>query len=123
MAYEFSDSDGKIIKNVGHRLTYQGILMTLAGIGGVIYSAINFSGAPDPIVIYVYLFQSVVEIVIGISLLMSPAYFKRVAETEGNDVSELIGGLSNLNKTFIIVWVTITLNLILDLTLIGLAEA
>ena len=120
MAYEFSNADGEVIKRVGLRLTTQGIILIIAGIAGLIYSIINFSTA-DQTTILVFLIQSIVEIIIGGSLLFAPSYFTRVAETEGEDISELMGGIDQLNRAFKIVWIALTVNLVLDVILITLA--
>ena len=117
MSYEFSEEDGALIKRVGTRLTTEGIILILAGLAGVIYFFVNL-GSKDPIVIWVYLVQSLVEIIIGSSLMLSPAYFTRVAETSGRDISELIGGLGKLGNTFMIVWIALAVNLTLDVIVI-----
>lgn len=123
MAYEFSKQDGTLIKSVGFRLTTQGVVLIIAGLAGIIYAAVNFSSAEDTVSILIYTIQSAVEIFIGIGLLLSPRFFKKVAETQGKDIQELMEGLGNLNTAFIIVWTTLTLNLLLDVILIILSGA
>ena len=117
MAYEFSDSDANLIKRVGFRMTSEGVLLIAAGVAGIIYGLAHFSGG-DHIALTVYMVQSIVEIVIGVSLIGVPSFFTRVAETSGKDIDELMGGMSKMSGAFRVVWVTLTLNLLLDLFLI-----
>jgi len=117
MSYEFSHQDAQLIDRVGNRLMIQGIILSLAGLAGIIYSIIHYSSS-DKLTIIVYAIQSIVEILIGASLLFAPSFFTRVAETEGSDIKELMGGIGQLNRAFMIVWISLSVNLILDVILI-----
>ena len=99
--YEFNEEQNKIIKGVATRCIVQAILLALGGVFGIIGTAFltNFS-AISPALSIVLFIQSSLFIAMGIAFYPPSANFKRVATTEGSDLTEVMKGLKKLNWGF-----------------------
>ena len=116
MEYEFSDNDAKIISTAAFRLLAQAFLLLAAGIFGILFYLFSKNlGNLDNIVM---LLQSMVEVIIFLSLFMVPKVLKKVYTTEGSDISTLVKGLAKMSQGFKYVWIAVGFNLILDIILI-----
>jgi hypothetical protein len=114
MAYEFSDNDAATIKAVGTRLIFQGIFLFLIGLAGLAYLLIHINTI-STFQLTLTSIQYLGEMLVGVALLYSPTHFNKVATTKGKDIQELITGFKKLSTSFLIVWLVVVMNVVLDI--------
>ena len=116
MAYEFSDEEAESMWVLGNKISIVGLLMVFGGIIGSV-NAIRELDEDDNIRAIILLFEFLFLIVIGVILLRPSDNFKRIATSEGKDVSELMQGIDEFAAGFkisaILVGILGLLNIIL----------
>ena len=100
--YEFDKNQEQVIKNVATRCIIQAVLIILGSITGFLPDIIYLAHRQSEFTV-ILLVQAVLQIIIGILFLRPVNNFRRIASTEGSDISELMIGLKDLSISFMII--------------------
>ena len=94
--YEFSSEQNRTIRNVSSRVMWQGVLLALGGVFGLIADFLKKDTLTTSDFI-VTVAQSALFVVMGVLILRPSDNFKRITTTVGKDVKELMSGFKELN--------------------------
>lgn len=99
--YEFSNSQNKLIGDLGKKMNFVGILMiigaTLALISGVVAL---FAGASQGSFDFSAITQGIFLLLTGLWTRNAAQSFKRVVNTTGSDIENMLGALGELRKLY-----------------------
>ena len=99
MTYEFSDEEAENMWVLGNKISIVGLLMVFGGIIGSV-NAIRELDEDDRLRAIILLFEFLFLIIIGVVLLRPSDNFKRIATSEGKDISELMEGVKEFALGF-----------------------
>lgn len=121
--YEFSGSQNELIGDLAKKMSFVGILMiagaVLSLIAGIITLFAGFTGASQGSFDLSSIIQGVLLLLIGIWTRNAAQSFKRVVNTTGADIENLVGALGELRKLYTLqYWLTIIALIFLALALI-----
>ncbi len=93
--YEFSSSQNELIKNLAEKMRFVSYFLIGVGVLIAVSGAITLlrGGIAN-------LITGVVQIVIGVWTNNAATAFKRIVDTEGNDIENLMGALGELRKLY-----------------------
>src|SRR5262249_42025412 len=118
--YEFSETENSIISNLGSRMSFIGLFML--GIGVLSFLTVMrrwFQFQFQDLEILLLLFVTLLLIPIGIWTNGAGREFRSVADTEGKDISHLMGALENLLKLCTVVYIILLISLIFAVIQLG----
>jgi hypothetical protein len=115
--YEFSPTENAIIGNLGSKLSFVGLFML--GIGLFCFISVIVHWFQLQYLQVFLLFLSLLLIPVGIWTHRAGRAFRSVAETEGNDISHLMGALENLLKLCTLVYLILFVGLIFAIIQLG----
>jgi hypothetical protein len=93
--YEFSSSQNELIKNLAEKMRFVSYFLIGVGVLIAVGGAITLLRGGIANII-----TGVVQIVIGVWTNKAAAAFKRIVDTEGNDIENLMGALGELRKLY-----------------------
>jgi hypothetical protein len=98
-SYEFSDSQNQLIRNLSDKMRFVGYFLIATGALIVLTGLFAFTrgGAENG---FSAIIQGVIQIVIGVWTTRAAQSFKRIVETSGNDIENLMGALGELRKLY-----------------------
>jgi len=99
MTYEFTESENVVFERVSMRLITQAILLYVGGLVNLVI-AIFTVGDVAGWVTALIIFESFMELAIGTVFIRPSDNLRNIAHTSGNDISELMTGLKELNVAF-----------------------
>ncbi|OLS27358.1 MAG: hypothetical protein HeimC2_11950 [Candidatus Heimdallarchaeota archaeon LC_2] len=117
MAYEFKDEEAENMWVLGNKVAVVGLLMIFGGIIGFINSTRGFDDVDNTRSI-IFSIQFVFLIVIGIILFRPSDNFKRIATSEGKDITELMEAIDEFTVGFLISSILIGLIAFLNVILL-----
>lgn len=117
--YEFSSSQNELVKNLADKMRFVAYFLIAVGVLGLIGGLLSLrAGGVGNII------SGIVYILIGFWTNNASSAFRRIVETSGSDIENLMGALGELRKLYtlqywllIIALVFIALALILGLVL------
>lgn len=123
--YEFSSSQNELIKNLADKMRFVAAFLIAVGALGVIGGLLTLArGGLSNII------SAVVYILIGVWTNNASSAFRRIVETSGSDIENLMGALGELRKlytlqywlliiAFIFIAVALVFSLIFGLATVG----
>jgi hypothetical protein len=93
--YEFSSSQNELIKNLAEKMRFVSYFLIGVGVLIAVGGAITLLRGGIANII-----TGVVQIVIGVWTNKAATAFKRIVDTEGNDIENLMGALGELRKLY-----------------------
>jgi hypothetical protein len=115
--YEFSPPENSIIGNLGSKMSFVGLFML--GIGLFCFISVIVRWIQFQYLEVVLLFLTLLLIPVGIWTHRAGREFRSVAETEGKDISHLMGALENLLKLCTLVYLILFVGLIFAIIQLG----
>jgi len=93
--YEFSESQNELVRDLSSKMNIYSIIMLVLGVIGLLMGliAIAKGGVISAI-------QGITNGVIGFLTMRAAASFKRIVDTEGSDMENLMGALGELRKLY-----------------------
>ncbi|MFB2833889.1 DUF5362 family protein [Floridanema evergladense] len=92
--YEFSSSQNELIKNLADKMRFVAYFLIAGGVLGVIGGLLNLRVGVGSII------NGIVYILIGVWTNNAASAFRRIVETTGNDIENLMGALGELRKLY-----------------------
>ncbi|MFB2937687.1 DUF5362 family protein [Aerosakkonemataceae cyanobacterium BLCC-F154] len=92
--YEFSGSQNELIKNLADKMRFVAYFLIAAGVLSVIGGIFNLRTGLGAII------NGVVYILIGVWTNSASSAFRRIVETSGSDIENLMGALGELRKLY-----------------------
>ena len=105
-SYEFTEEQDKDISLLTSRMKILAIVMILSGIASLL------GGILDDFLKLHYIMIGVIVIIVGITIYLPTDNFTKIVETKGQDISELMKGLKELNQGFNLIIITISILII-----------
>jgi hypothetical protein len=105
--YEFSESQNELIRDLSGKMNVYSIIMLVVGALALIVGVIQIAKGGILSAI-----QGLTTGVIGFLTLQAANSFKRIVETEGNDIENLMGALGELRKLYTLQIVLIILGFV-----------
>ena len=96
--YEFSDVENILLGDLASNMSFVGIFNVIGGILLMLLGVVAMLAA-GPIAL-VYIVQGVVNFLVGIWTRSSAAGFRRIVDTQGNDVANLMTALGDLKRIY-----------------------
>ena len=93
--YEFSGSQNELIKNLADKMRFVAYFLIAAGVLGVIGGLVSLRAGGFGGII-----NGIVYILIGVWTNSAASAFRRIVETQGNDIENLMGALGELRKLY-----------------------
>lgn len=93
--YEFDQSQNQLVKDLAEKMRFVGYFLIGFGVLVIIGGIINFRDQGIMNII-----TGVVQIIIGAWTSKAAASFQRIVDTQGNDMENLLGALSELRKLY-----------------------
>lgn len=90
--YEFNPSQNELISDLATKMRFVAYFSVAFGVLSAITGLIQFDVA--------VLIQGTIAIIIGIWTVKAASSFKKIVDTNGNDIELLIGALSELRKLY-----------------------
>ena len=90
--YEFNSSQNELISDLATKMRFVAYFSVAFGVLSAIGGLIQFDVA--------VLIQGTIAIIIGIWTVKAASSFKKIVDTNGNDIELLIGALSELRKLY-----------------------
>ncbi len=118
--YEFDENQEKAIKNVATRCIVQAVLLALGGIMGILTELVLLANR-ELILAIVLMAQASLQIFMGIFFFRPADNFRRIASTEGRDISELMIGLNDLGVGVKIIVFLVLGSVVFDIIIILLS--
>ena len=115
--YEFSYSENSIIGNLGSKMSFVGLFML--GIGLFLFVSVIIRWVQSHHLEVALLFLTLLLIVVGIWTHRAGREFRRVAETQGKDISHLMGALENLLKLYTLLYLLFFIALVFAIIQLG----
>src|SRR5208337_3816647 len=115
--YEFSYSENSIIGNLGSKMSFVGLFML--GIGLFLFASVIIRWVQSHHLEVALLFLTLLLIVVGIWTHRAGREFRRVAETQGKDISHLMGALENLLKLYTLLYLLFFIALVFAIIQLG----
>ncbi len=115
--YEFSYSENAVLGNLGSKMSVVGLFMLGIGLFFFVSGIVRWTQSHDLDV--GLLFLSLLFIVVGIWTHRAGREFRSVAETEGKDISHLMGALTNLLKLYTLLYLLFFVALIFAIIQLG----
>ena len=112
MVYEFDAEDSLVIKAVGLKALAIAILMSLGGLLQAVFTVIE--DRDHLFVLSLRLVQAVIQIIAGWIFLRPSDNLRRIHDTVGNDVEELITGIEEMSVGFLVAILLVFLSLLMD---------
>lgn len=99
--YEFSSSQNQLIGDLGQKMNFVGILMIVGAVLALISGVITlFAGAARGTFDFSAIIQGVFLLLTGIWTRNAAQAFKRVVNTTGADIENMLGALGELRKLY-----------------------
>lgn len=93
--YEFSGSQNELIKNLADKMRFVAYFLIVVGVLGALGGLLSLrTGGASSII------SAVVYILIGIWTNSASSAFRRIVETSGSDIENLMGALGELRKLY-----------------------
>jgi len=110
-SYEFDPRQNDTIGELAQAMKFVGVFTIVAGIayGVVAVFALRSGQVGGPIAAGI---QCVIDIVLGLYLIAAAANFRRIVDTQGADMPNLMGALEQLRRYFTLQMVTIIIALV-----------
>ena len=115
--YEFTYSENTVIGNLGSKMSFVGLFMLGIGLFFFVSGIVRWGQSHDLDV--GLLFLSLLFIVVGIWTHRAGREFRSVAETEGKDISHLMGALANLLKLYTLLYMLFFVALVFAIIQLG----
>jgi hypothetical protein len=115
--YEFSYSENSIIGNLGSKMSFVGLFML--GIGLFFFVSVIIRWVQSHHLEVALLFLTLLFIVVGIWTHRAGRGFRSVAETQGKDISHLMGALENLLKLYTLLYLLFFIALVFAIIQLG----
>ena len=115
--YEFNYSENSIIGNLGSKMSFVGLFML--GIGLFLFVSVIIRWVKSSHLEVALLFLSLLFIVVGIWTHRAGREFRRVADTQGKDISHLMGALGNLLNLYTLLYVLFFIALVFAIIQLG----
>jgi hypothetical protein len=115
--YEFSYSENLIIGNLGSKMSFVGLFML--GIGLFFFSSVIIRWVQSHHLEVALLFLTLLFIVVGIWTHRAGRGFRSVAETQGKDISHLMGALGSLLKLYTLLYLLFFIALVFAIIQLG----
>ena len=93
--YEFSGSQNELIKNLADKMRFVAYFLIAAGVLGVIGGLVSLRAGGFGGII-----NGVVYALIGVWTNSAASAFRRIVETQGSDIENLMGALGELRKLY-----------------------
>jgi hypothetical protein len=93
--YEFSGSQNELIKNLADKMRFVAYFLIAAGVLAAIGGLVSLRGGGFGGII-----NGVVYVLIGVWTNSAASAFRRIVETQGNDIENLMGALGELRKLY-----------------------
>ena len=113
--YEFSADQNKVIKSLSQRLILLSVLIILAGIALVFFEIQLITASGFTLQTLTFLFAALTSILTSIVLFRPSDNLKRIVNTEGNDVEELMTAFDEFRGGFKIILGMIVVSLVLNI--------
>jgi hypothetical protein len=115
--YEFSYTENSIIGNLGSKMSFVGLFML--GIGVFFFVSVIIRWVQSHYLEVGLLFLTLLFIVVGIWTHRAGREFRSVAETEGKDISHLMGAIENLLKLYTLLYILFFIALVFAIIQLG----
>lgn len=115
--YEFSYSENSIISNLGSKMSFVGLFML--GIGLFFFVSVIIRWVQTHYLEVGLLFLTLLFFVVGIWTHRAGREFRSVAETQGKDISHLMGALENLLKLYSLLYLLFFIALVFAIIQLG----
>lgn len=120
--YEFGPSQNELIQDLARKMRFVGFLLFAIGalsiIGGIVAIFFLFLGRARGVNLG-GIIQGIFFILVGYWTIKAGAAFKRIVDTQGNDLGNLMGALGELRKLYTLqYWLAIILLIFIGLALI-----
>lgn len=97
--YEFSDSQNQLIRNLSDKMRFVGYFLIATGALLVLTGLFAFTrGVAENG--FSAIIQGVIQIIIGVWTAKAAQAFKRIVDTTGSDIENLMGALGELRKLY-----------------------
>jgi len=120
--YEFDPSQDELIADLAKKMGFVAILLIVGGIIAIVGGLLGLFTAPPPArgSAFGSLVQGVFSLLVGNWTRGAAAGFKRIAETEGRDIENLMGALGKLRNLYgLQYWLAIVALILLALSIIA----
>jgi hypothetical protein len=115
--YEFGYSENAILKNLGSKMSFVGLFMLGSGLFFFVSVILRWFKSTELEV--GLLFLTLLFIVVGIWTHRAGREFRSVAETQGKDISHLMGALENLLKFYTLLYILFFIALVFAIIQLG----
>lgn len=112
--YEFDNSQNVLIGQLANRMKFVSIFLI---IGGVLTAVFGFFGAVEGIG---EIISGVADFLIGIWTYQASTAFKRIVDTQGQDIENLMGALGELRKLYTLQYWVLIITLVALVIVFGL---
>lgn len=89
--YEFSEEENIIVGSLAKKMKFVGIFGIIFGVLEILQGIFSDKSA---------ILQGIISIIIGIWTSKASESFQKIVDTQGNDISYLLGALDQLKKLF-----------------------
>jgi hypothetical protein len=115
--YEFGHAENTILKSLGSKMSFVGLLMLGSGLFFFVSVIVRWFQSRELEVGLLLL--TLLLIVVGIWTHRAGREFRSVAETEGRDISHLMGALENILKFYTLLYILFFIVLIFAIIQLG----
>jgi len=115
--YELNKEESNLMEKIAMRGRIQAVLLTIVGLIGLV-GAFTMVGKSSSFAIILGLLYSVIFIVMGIVFLRPTDNFLKVARTTGSDMSEIMKGLRELSRGFMILCLLLIPCIVMDILIV-----
>jgi hypothetical protein len=112
--YEFDNSQNVLIGQLANRMKFVSIFLM---IGGVLTAVLGLFGAAEGIG---EMISGVADFLIGIWTYQASTAFKRIVDTQGQDIENLMGALGELRKLYTLQYWVLIFTLVALVAVFGL---
>ena len=89
--YEFSEEENRLVGSLAKKMKFVGIFGIIFGVLEILQGIFSDKTA---------IVQGLISIIIGIWTTKASESFQKIVDTQGNDISYLLGALDQLKKLF-----------------------
>jgi len=89
--YEFSEEENILVGSLAKKMKFVGIFGIIFGVLEILQGIFSDKSA---------ILQGIISIIIGIWTTKASESFQKIVDTQGNDISYLLGALDQLKKLF-----------------------
>jgi hypothetical protein len=115
--YEFGVSENAILRNLGSKMSFVGLFMLGSGLFYFVSVLLRWFQSNDMEV--GLLFLTLLFVVVGIWTHRAGREFRKVAETQGNDISHLMDALASMLKFYTLLYILFFIVLVFAIIQLG----